>query len=76
MISLPIKDLKDIEGDQKNGVWTIPVLLGETWARFAIGLGIFVSYALSVVWLNAKILFFPAMILGARFLLDSCRTKK
>ena len=65
MISLPIKDLKDIEGDQKNGIWTIPVLLGETWARFAIGLGIFVSYALSVVWLNAKVLFFPAMVLGA-----------
>ena len=64
-ISLPIKDLKDIEGDRADGVWTIPVLLGEIWARFAIGLGIFVSYALSVVWLNAKILFFPAMILGA-----------
>lgn len=64
-VSLPIKDLKDIEGDRKAEVWTIPVLLGETWARFAIGLGIFVSYALSVLWLNAKILFFPAMILGA-----------
>jgi len=64
-ISLPIKDLKDIDGDRANEVWTIPVLLGETWARFAIGLGIFVSYALSVVWLNAKILFLPAMILGA-----------
>ncbi|MCX6766707.1 MAG: UbiA family prenyltransferase [Candidatus Moranbacteria bacterium] len=65
MISLPVKDLKDIEGDKADEVWTIPVLLGETWARFAIGLGIFVSYALSVLWLNAKILFFPAMILGA-----------
>lgn len=65
MLSLPIKDLKDIEGDKKNGIWTIPVLLGETWARFAIGLGVFIAYALSVVWLNAKILFFPAMILGA-----------
>ncbi len=64
-VSLPIKDLKDIEGDKKSSIWTIPVLLGETWARFAIGLGIFVSYALSVVWLNAKILFFPAMLLGA-----------
>lgn len=64
-ISLPVKDLKDIEGDRANGVWTIPVLLGENWARFAIGLGIFVSYSLSVLWLNAKILFFPAMILGA-----------
>ena len=64
-ISLPIKDLKDIEGDRANEVWTIPVLLGETWARFAIGLGIFISYALSVIWLNAKILFLPAMILGA-----------
>jgi len=64
-ISLPIKDLKDIEGDRSDDVWTIPVLLGETWARFAIGLGIFISYALSVIWLNAKILFLPAMILGA-----------
>ncbi|MDP1846036.1 MAG: UbiA family prenyltransferase [Candidatus Moranbacteria bacterium] len=64
-LSLPIKDLKDIEGDKYDGVWTIPVLLGETWGRFAIGLGIFASYGLSVVLLNAKILFFPAMILGA-----------
>ena len=64
-VSLPIKDLKDIEGDKKNGVWTVPVLLGDTWARFLIGLGIFVSYSLSVVWLNAKILFIPAMIAGA-----------
>lgn len=65
LVSLPIKDLKDIEGDKKNGIFTIPVLLGETWARFAIGLGIFASYGLSVVLLNAKILFLPAMILGA-----------
>ena len=64
-MSLPIKDLKDIEGDRKNEIWTIPVLLGETWARFAIGLGIFLSYALSVIWLNARVLFLPAMILGA-----------
>ena len=64
-ISLPIKDMKDIEGDKKDEVWTIPVLLGETWARFAIGLGIFLSYALSVIWLNARALFLPAMILGA-----------
>ena len=64
-ISLPIKDLKDIEGDRTEEIWTIPVLLGETWARFAVGLGIFISYASSVLWLNAKILFFPAMILGA-----------
>jgi len=64
-ISLPIKDLKDIEGDRADEVWTVPVLLGETWARFAIGLGIFLSYSLSVVWLNARALFLPAMILGA-----------
>lgn len=64
-VSLPIKDLKDIEGDRTENVWTLPVLLGETWARFGIGFGIFVSYALSVLWLNAKILFFPAMLLGA-----------
>jgi len=64
-VSLPIKDLKDIEGDRKDSIWTIPALFGESWARFLIGLGIFISYSLSVIWLNAKILFFPAMILGA-----------
>jgi len=63
-LSLPIKDLKDIEGDKKDGIWTVPVLLGETWGRFAIGLGIFASYGLSVVLLNAKALFLPAMLLG------------
>jgi 4-hydroxybenzoate polyprenyltransferase len=63
-ISLPVKDLKDIEGDKKNGVWTVPVIFGEKWARFIIGLGIFISYSLSVLWLNAKILFFPAMLCG------------
>lgn len=64
-VSLPIKDLKDIEGDKKNGVWTVPVLIGDTWSRFVIGLGIFISYSLSVIFLNAKILFLPAMTLGA-----------
>lgn len=63
--SLPIKDLKDIEGDRKNKIWTIPVILGEKWARFFIGFFIFISYALSVIWLNVKILFIPAMLCGA-----------
>jgi 4-hydroxybenzoate polyprenyltransferase len=75
LISLPIKDLKDIEGDRANGIWTIPVLLGETWSRFAIGLGIFVSYALSVVWLNAKIFFFPRHDSRRAFVLDFAKQK-
>jgi 4-hydroxybenzoate polyprenyltransferase len=74
-ISLPIKDLKDIEGDRANGIFTIPVLLGEAGARFAIGLAIFISYSLSILWLNAKILFLPAMILGAlSFWVLQCKT--
>jgi 4-hydroxybenzoate polyprenyltransferase len=62
---IPIKDLKDIEGDKKNGVTTIPTLLGEEKARFLFGIVIFISYLGSVVVLNEKRLWLAAVIFGS-----------
>jgi 4-hydroxybenzoate polyprenyltransferase len=51
-ISLPIKDFKDMAGDRNDGVYTLPVLLGETWGKILIGSGVFLSYVASVVVLR------------------------
>jgi 4-hydroxybenzoate polyprenyltransferase len=63
-LSLPLKDFKDIEGDKKYGVWTIPVLFGESNARLIVATGIFISFILSVLFLNEPRLFFWALLFG------------
>jgi 4-hydroxybenzoate polyprenyltransferase len=64
-ISIPIKDLKDIEGDKKYGIWTIPVIFGEKNGRLIIAISHFCSYIMSVFFLNEMKLFFWAVIFGA-----------
>lgn len=64
-ISLPIKDFKDIEGDKKNAVFTIPVLFGEKIARLIIGVCIFISFISSAYFLSEKDLIYPALIFGS-----------
>ncbi len=62
---IPMKDLKDIEGDKKNSVTTIPTLLGEENARFFFGATIFISYLMSIIVLNEKNLWPVAIFFGA-----------
>lgn len=64
-LALPIKDLKDIEGDKKNGVWTVPVLFGEYWGKVVVGGGLFLSFIASVAIFNEFRLFWWALICGA-----------
>jgi len=64
-LSLPIKDFKDIEGDRKFGVWTLPVIFGEYRARLITATGIFTSFMASVFFLNEMKLFFWALLFGA-----------
>lgn len=64
-LCLPIKDFKDIEGDGKYGVWTAPVMLGEKKGRLVVATNIFISYMLSVFFLNESRLFFWALLFGA-----------
>lgn len=64
-ISIPIKDFKDIEGDKKYGIWTIPVIFKKDNARVIVAASHFVSYILSVFFLNESKLFFWAIVFGA-----------
>ena len=63
-LSLPIKDFKDIEGDKKDEVWTIPVLFGEEKGRLIVAGGVFISFMSSVFFLNELRLFFWALLAG------------
>lgn len=63
-LSLPLKDFKDVSGDKKCGVWTIPVLFGVRRAKVLIGSGIFLSFVASVFVFRAASLFFPALLFG------------
>lgn len=64
-LSLPIKDFKDVEGDKKNGVYSVPVLFGEYWGKIIVGVGLFISFMLSVVIFNEPRLFWWALLGGA-----------
>ncbi|MFZ5982241.1 MAG: UbiA family prenyltransferase [Patescibacteria group bacterium] len=64
-LCLPIKDFKDIPGDKRDSVWTIPVILGETKGRLVVGSAFFISYLLSVFFLNEWNLFFWSLIFGS-----------
>lgn len=63
VISLPLKDFKDIAGDLKDNVHTIPVIFGEQWGKIIIGSGIFLSYIMSVSIFHEPKLF-PWALLG------------
>lgn len=64
ILCLPIKDFKDLEGDKKNSVWTIPAIFGEDKARIIIAINFFVSFMLSVFFLNEFRLFWWALLFG------------
>jgi len=63
-LALPIKDFKDIEGDKKYGIFTIPVIFGNKFSRQIIGTSIFISFMLSVFFLNENKLFFWSLLFG------------
>jgi 4-hydroxybenzoate polyprenyltransferase len=64
VFSLPLKDFKDIQGDQQDGVFTIPVIFGEYWGKIIVGGGILISYILSVFFLNESRLLWWAILFG------------
>jgi 4-hydroxybenzoate polyprenyltransferase len=64
IFSLPIKDLKDIAGDKADKVYTIPVVFGQYWGKIIIGSGIFLSYFLSIIFLNEYSLLGWSIFLG------------
>lgn len=64
---LPIKDFKDIEGDRADGVHTIPVILGEAWAKLCIGGAALLLFIGSIFVLHIPSLLLPAFLFGSIF---------
>ena len=64
-VALTIKDFKDIAGDATDGVYTLPVLLGEKWAKAVIGTALFVIFACTPLVLGINTLVLPSVFAGA-----------
>lgn len=64
-VLLPIKDFKDIPGDAKDGVITLPILWGEIKAKRVIGSLAFLCFIVSVFVLNVEHLFLLAFFFGS-----------
>ncbi|MCK5080589.1 MAG: UbiA family prenyltransferase [Candidatus Moranbacteria bacterium] len=60
----PLKDLKDLEGDKKDHVYTLPVLVGRENTRLIVASLLFSLYLGSVYVLNKQELFLGALFLG------------
>lgn len=61
-----VKNLKDIEGDRKNGIKTLPVILGEKLGKLIIGILIFLaSLLVPTVFLLNIYTFFTAIFFGS-----------
>lgn len=64
-LCLPIKDFKDVLGDQTDHVYTLPVILGTERSKLLIGALTFLFYIVSPILLNARALFVPAILFGS-----------
>lgn len=62
---LPVKDFKDIAGDRAEGVFTLPVILGEQKARLFLGALVFLVFAASPMILRFPALILPALLFGS-----------
>ncbi|MFH1864629.1 MAG: UbiA family prenyltransferase [Candidatus Eisenbacteria bacterium] len=58
------KDIKDIDGDEATGVWTLPVLLGPAAGRVAVAVLVLLGYLSVAVLLPYRVLAVPAVLLG------------
>jgi len=78
VLILPLKDFKDIEGDKKDHIYTLPVLLGEARGKQVIGSLMFFFFAMSPLVLNMRTLFLPAIFFGALafFVLEKSNASK
>jgi chlorophyll synthase len=64
-ITFTVKDFKDIEGDRADHIWTLPVLLGEKYAKLFVGSMLFLFFIGSVFLIRDRALFLPAVIFGS-----------
>lgn len=63
-LALPVKDFKDIAGDKRDHIYTIPVLLGANLGKQVIGSLLFLLFAYSPLVLHIRSLIFSAIFFG------------
>ncbi len=69
-----VKDIKDIEGDKRDGVYTIPVLFGEKNGKKIIGMLAAIAFLLVPTILQLSALMLPSVIAaGAIYMLVNRR---
>jgi 4-hydroxybenzoate polyprenyltransferase/Flp pilus assembly protein TadD len=59
------KDLKDVEGDEATGVWTLPVVLGSAPGRATVAGLVFLGYLVVPIFLPYPMIVIPAILFGA-----------
>lgn len=59
-----VRDIKDIKGDSRAGIWTIPTLLGSHLSRMVIGGMTFVACMLVPLFIPITILWLPSIVAG------------
>jgi 4-hydroxybenzoate polyprenyltransferase len=64
MLAANFKDIKDYEGDKKQGVLTIPVIFGLSVGKKIIGCLLFLSTIIAPYFLSIPALYFPAIVFG------------
>ncbi len=60
-----VKDIKDIDGDRRSGIWTIPVLFGERIGKRVVGVMILIALMLVPAALGSWTLIISSFIVGA-----------
>ncbi len=65
ILTIPLKDFKDVRGDGGDGVFTLPVLLGIPRARLVIGSLLFACYAASPVVFHEVRFIVPGVLFGS-----------
>jgi 4-hydroxybenzoate polyprenyltransferase len=63
--ALPLKDFKDLKGDAADGVYTLPVLLGEKRGKHLMSALIFLLIVASPLVFNLPALFLSALLFAA-----------
>ncbi|MFH1714542.1 MAG: UbiA family prenyltransferase [Candidatus Nealsonbacteria bacterium] len=55
------RDMKDIEGDKKAGIKTVPIVFGDIWGPRVVGIFAALAFLLVPIFLRAYILFIAAI---------------
>lgn len=63
-LSSNIRDMKDIEGDKKAGIQTVPVLFGDVWGPRVVAILSSLAFLLVPFFVNNYVLIFPSLIFG------------